>query len=73
MDQVRLASQAASAARRGVKVIATNAAHASVLSLYPEELFECRQLSRKSSVAARGEFRGRFNEILITSRNMETP
>lgn len=70
-DQERLASQAACAATRGVKVIATNAAHPSVVRLYPEGLFELRRLLRKSSVAARGEFRGQFTEVLITSRNMD--
>lgn len=69
-DQERLASEAASAAARGVKVVGTNAAHSSVMKLYPEEVFELRQLHRMSSVAARGQSRGQFSEVLITSRNM---
>lgn len=69
-DQQRLASEAVSAANRGVKVVATNADHPSIVTLYPATTFNLRQVLRKSSVAARGEFRGQFSEILITSRNL---
>lgn len=67
-DQERLASEAKSAAERGVSVIATNAAHPSILKLYPKELFTLRRLSRTSAVASRNESRGRFSELLIKSR-----
>ena len=69
-DQKRLADEAASAARRGVMVIETNAAHPNVIALYPKELFDCRHIVRQSSVAASGDFRGEFAEVLITSRNV---
>jgi len=69
-DQERLADETARAARRGVTVVATNAAHPSVVGLYPNELFDLRQVVRRSSVAARGDFRGQFAEVLITSRNI---
>ncbi len=68
-DQERLASEARSAVKRGVRVIATNAAHTSILKLYPKELFSLRTLSRTSAVAGRNESRGRFSEVLIKSRN----
>lgn len=69
-DQKRLADEAARAARRGVMVIETNAAHPSVIALYPEKLFACQKIVRQSSVAANGDFRGEFAEVLITSRNV---
>lgn len=70
VDQKRLADEARSAARRGVKVIETNAAHPSVISLYPEELFHIQHIVRRSSVAASSHFRGEFGEVLIASRNV---
>ncbi len=68
-DQKRLAKEAASAARRGVKVIETNAAHPSVIGLYPKELFHIQPVVHRSSVAASSHSRGEFAEVLIMSRN----
>lgn len=68
-DQERLASEATLAAKRGVTVLATNAAHPSVVKLYPREEFSFRRVARKSAVAASSDSRGNYFEILIKSRN----
>lgn len=67
-DQMRLAKMAQSAVKRGAKVISTNANHAAIAALYPEQWFELRTLTRRSSMAAEASARGSFSELLILSR-----
>jgi DNA adenine methylase len=65
-DQVRLRNALVRARDRGVKVVATNADHSSVKELYRAD-FRLRPLTRASVLAGDAAFRGRFNELLITS------
>jgi DNA adenine methylase len=63
-DQVRLRDALLRAKRRGVKVIATNAHHASVRELYQEN-FHLETISRASVLAGSPAHRGRYDELLI--------
>lgn len=63
-DQIRLRDSLLRAKERGATIIATNAAHSSIRSLYKDE-FRLKALSRKSVIAAASESRGRFSELLI--------
>ena len=63
-DQVRLANCLRKAANRGVKIIATNAYHPSVIELY-KGVFELRPIYRKSQISADRKYRGKFEELLI--------
>ena len=68
-DQVRLARSLAAARDRGATVLATNAAHASVCGLYTAFGFFYKRVYRFSSIAAAGEDRGLYGELLISSRD----
>lgn len=63
-DQERLAEEIASAIKRGVKVLVSNAAHESVRSLYAGigEIFE---VERSSVLAASSLYRKREKEVII--------
>lgn len=67
-DQQRLASSLARAAARGVKVVTTNAAHASVRALYDSEEFAVTTVARFSPVAGTRASRSSFEELLVRSR-----
>jgi len=67
-DQERLAKAAARAAERGVQVIATNAWHPTIRSLYARSLFTFRVISRFSPVSAAPGSRKQFEELVITSK-----
>jgi len=63
-DQIRLAKCLEDAAMRGVRILATNAYHESVIELYRDR-FTLTTISRTSQISARSEFRGNFEELLI--------
>lgn len=64
-DQIRLRDALLRAKLRGVKVISTNAHHASVRSLYEKE-FNLESVTRTSVLAGCSAYRGRFEELLIS-------
>lgn len=65
-DQERLARALKRAAARGAKVLATNANHHSVRSLYESWDFLARSVSRFSQISADGASRKQFEELIIT-------
>ncbi len=64
-DQLRLAGALLRAAKRGVKIICTNANHESVRELYSNKKFELIQVSRSSTISAKAESRKSFEELVI--------
>lgn len=66
-DQERLARALKRAARRGVKIVSTNANHESVRSLYSGWDFLLKAVSRFSQISADGSSRRNFDEVIITS------
>ncbi|MCZ8294171.1 MAG: Dam family site-specific DNA-(adenine-N6)-methyltransferase [Hylemonella sp.] len=62
-DQVRLRNAVKRATRRGVKVLVTNAAHESVISLYKD--FEHVIVDRAGVIAGKASARGRYEEVVI--------
>ena len=65
-DQERLARALKRAAARGAKVVATNANHHSVRSLYESWDFLTRSATRFSQISADGASRKQFEELIIT-------
>ncbi len=61
-DQIRLRDAVARAASRGVKVLVTNAAHKSVMSLYKD--FEQVIVDRAGVIAGDASMRGRYQELV---------
>lgn len=61
-DQIRLRDAVARAANRGVKVLVTNAAHKSVMSLYKG--FEQVIVDRPGVIAGDASMRGRYKELV---------
>lgn len=68
-DQVRLADALVRARDRGVKVVATNAAHSAVADLYRQRTFSIRYAERYSSIAANAKGRKQFQEIIIQANS----
>ena len=66
-DQERLAKCLARAVERGVRVLATNAAHDSVRDLYADHGFTLTEVSRFSPIAASAGDRKQYSEIVISS------
>jgi DNA adenine methylase len=64
-DQVRLAQTAVDLAKRGVKVMVTNANHQSVIDLYAG--FEVTEISRWSTLAGDKSARGLVTETVLRS------
>ncbi|MEQ6292186.1 DNA adenine methylase [Vogesella sp. GCM10023246] len=64
-DQQRLAAALLRAARRGVKLICTNANHESVRDLYSSNDFELIQVARNSSISAKSSSRKNFEELIV--------
>jgi DNA adenine methylase len=64
-DQQRLARALLQAARRGVKVLCTNANHHSVRSLYDHPEFTFEVVSRYSRISADNASRKYFEELII--------
>jgi DNA adenine methylase len=67
-DQVRLAEAASSLARRGCRVVVSNAAHWDVVALYDESHFARLLVTRLSNLAADVQWRGAREEALFVSR-----
>ncbi|AOT68329.1 DNA adenine methylase [Geosporobacter ferrireducens] len=66
-DQIRLTKCLKRAKDRGVKIIATNANHPSVVDLYRQLEFEIEEITRYSSISANPENRKQYGEIIITA------
>lgn len=64
-DQERLAAALTRAARRGVKVLCTNANHKSVKELYSAPAFTLRTVSRRSHISADNANRRSFEELIV--------
>lgn len=61
-DQLRLRDAAVSAARRGVKILITNAAHKSVEQLYRD--FDVMHIDRAGVIAGANSSRGKYTEMI---------
>jgi DNA adenine methylase len=66
-DQIRLAIALARARKRGVKVVATNAAHAEIERLYRQLSFTISPVKRYSSISGSSEGRCQFQELIISA------
>jgi DNA adenine methylase len=66
-DQVRLAKSLTRARKRGVRILATNAAHRDVAQLYRTMGFSIFEVERYSSISARADRRCNFKEIVIVA------
>ena len=64
-DQERLAAALERAARRGARVVATNAAHAEILALYPQPRFHSEVVLRYSSISSDSSSRRSYSELVI--------
>lgn len=64
-DQERLARSLREAARRGAKVLCTNANHQSVRDLYDSPDFELTIVTRFSTISANSSSRRHFEELII--------
>lgn len=64
-DQVRLHNSLLDASARGALIMVTNASHESILSLYSD--FNVKKLNRVGIIAGGSEFRGKFEELVITN------
>jgi DNA adenine methylase len=65
-DQIRLQKSLKRAVDRGVKFVLTNADHHSIHELYAD-FAEIKTIERRSSIAAKNKFRGKYSEVIITS------
>jgi DNA adenine methylase len=66
-DQVRLADALARARDRGSQVLATNANHVAVRSLYKKRSFSLTSIARFSSISADSRRRDQFEELIVVS------
>lgn len=66
-DQERLANALTRAHRRGVKVMCTNADHASIRKLYRISGFRIRTISRFSAISSASANRRVFTELIISA------
>lgn len=66
-DQIRLSKALARARDRGVKVVATNAAHDTVRELYEPHGFKTMVVSRFSAIAADSKKRKAYDELVVLS------
>lgn len=64
-DQERLAAALARAQSRGVKIVSTNANHASVRALYEKDEFALSSVSRFSAISASAAKRKQFEELIV--------
>lgn len=64
-DQERLARALTRAARRGAKVVATNAAHDEVRALYPQPTFSVTEIERYSPISSDSASRRAYREVVI--------
>ena len=65
-DQMRLAECLVRAKKRGVKIVATNADHPSIRSLY-NGIFRIRRVERNSMISGNPSYRKSVGELLISS------
>lgn len=71
-DQMRLADFAEQAVRVGATVVMTNANHHALIERYASSgLFRVQPISRYSSISANGAKRAFFEELLISSKDVE--
>lgn len=70
-DQVRLATSLQAASLRGTKIVATNANHKSLRTLYSDLGFNCTTTSRFSAISGSGSDRGQYEELIITNSNLK--
>lgn len=63
-DQVRLRDALFRAKERGVKILATNAAHDSLRELY-KGYFDFEEKSRRSTIASKAWRRGTYDELIV--------
>lgn len=66
-DQIRLAKALIRARKRGVKIISTNANHASIKTLYKNQGFSLKTVSRFSPISANSGNRKQFEELVIVA------
>lgn len=66
-DQERLAEALSRAARRGAKILCTNANHSSLRNLYSRPEFTLDVVSRASRISAANASRKHFEELIIRS------
>lgn len=66
-DQTRLANALERARKRGVKIVATNAAHKDIASLFEARGFQIHRVERFSSISGAASGRCQFQELLITA------
>ncbi|GIN41185.1 DNA adenine methylase [Heyndrickxia oleronia] len=66
-DQIRLCKALSRARERGVKIIVTNANHASVRQLYEQHGFSCEVINRYSGISSKPKGRKNFEEIIVKS------
>lgn len=66
-DQTRLANTLDRARRRGVKIVATNAAHGAIEKLYLKRSFSISRVRRYSSISGDSEGRSKFQELIISA------
>ncbi len=64
-DQERLGAALRRAARRGARILCTNANHHSVRDLYRDAEFELRTVSRYSRISAESASRRYFEELIV--------
>lgn len=67
-DQERLAAALIRAKERGAHVVATNANHASIRSLYRGKGFQLKTVSRFSPISASADSRKQFEELIVLTR-----
>lgn len=67
-DQIRLANVLERAAKRGSKIISTNANHELIRDLYLEKGFRIETISRYSSISANPSKRNSFEEVVILNK-----
>lgn len=64
VERLRLKGAIESACSRGVKVMVTNASHASIVDLY-SGVGEILTLKRRSTISGVAASRGKYEEVLI--------
>lgn len=68
-DQRDLADAVSKLARKGVRIIASNAHHETIRSMYSRRIFHAFKMARSSCMAGDASGRGECQEFLFVSRN----
>ena len=66
-DQERLRNLAIGLHKRGCKIIISNAAHKSIITLYKHRIFKIQNIKRKSLIAGLPQHRKTVKEVIITN------